>query len=697
MGTLEGFPSPPALWRRRKVAAAGREGLGGVVLVRKCRRSRRAKLGYAYARCYMLAAMPLFQRPASSPDEIAASRPLDIPPAQVASFDEETWYQRAFRGEQAPQLTLRAVLLGSLLGFLLAFTNLYVGLKTGWGLGVAITACIVSFSLWNLCLRLGIARSPLSILESNCMQSTASAAGYSTGSTMVSATPALLLLTVTAQSPGGQHLPWPVLMGWTFFLALLGVALAIPMKRNMINQEKLRFPSGIAAAVTLQSLYSQGKEAAAKARALFYAALVAAIPPLTMDIPWRRGRGLLPDSSPIFNWLPVFGRHPKTGAACVASDWNFFLDNKLVMVAAGALTGPRICFSMVAGGLLLTYFIGPAALSNGAASGPDRAWREIGIWFGAPIMIAAGLLTFFAQWRTIVRAMRGLGRGGKAAYATAEVPGSWFLLLGLFATAGTLLIGDTQFGIPWYLGLLAVLLTFFLALVACRATGESDITPIGAMGKVTQLLYGVLIPQNATANLMTASITANAAASSADLLTDLKSGYLLGAHPRRQFLAQLSGVFAGTVASVLGFHLLVPDASVLTGSAGTGPTFAAPGAQAWLAVARIFQEGIDKLHIMARYGILCGLLVGTLLATLEILLPKHRRFIPSPIGLGLGLLLPFANPISMFLGAVAAWLWTRQSRAHAERYVVPVSSGVIAGESIVSVAIALVNNLVLRR
>src|SRR5512137_396757 len=132
--------------------------------------------------------MPLFQKPASTPAEVEASRPLDLAPAEVATFDEKIWYERAFRGEAAPQLTLRAVLLGSVLGFLLAFTNLYVGLKTGWGLGVAITACVVSFSLWNLCLRLGIARSPLSILESNCMQSTASAAGYSTGSIMVSAT-----------------------------------------------------------------------------------------------------------------------------------------------------------------------------------------------------------------------------------------------------------------------------------------------------------------------------------------------------------------------------------------------------------------------------------------------------------------------------------------------------------------------------
>ena len=293
--------------------------------------------------------------------------------------------------------------------------------------------------------------------------------------------------------------------------------------------------------------------------------------------------------------------------------------------------------------------------------------------------------------------MGGFGRTGKSTYATAEVPGSWFFGLGLVATVGVLFIGHTQFFIPWHLGLIAVLLTFFLSLVACRATGESDITPIGAMGKVTQLVYGVLIPQNATANLMTASITANAAASSADLLTDLKSGYLLGAHPRRQFLAQLMGVFTGTAATIIGFRLLVPDASVFTGSGGAQPTFAAPSAQAWLAVARVFQEGIGHLHVMARHGMVWGLLVGSILSALEIALPKYRRFIPSPIGIGLGFILPFFNPLSMLLGAVGAWLWSRRNPAHADRYVVPVSSGIIAGESIVSVAIALVNNVFLRR
>ncbi len=85
---------------------------------------------------------------------------------------------------------------------------------------------------------------------------------------------------------------------------------------------------------------------------------------------------------------------------------------------------------------------------------------------------------------------------------------------------------------------------------------------------------------------MSANITAAAAGSSADLLTDLKSGYLLGAHPRKQFLAQFAGIFAGTLVTVLCFQLMVPDASVLGGK-----QFPAPSAQTWKAVAEVLEQG----------------------------------------------------------------------------------------------------------
>ena len=130
--------------------------------------------------------MALFQSP-PTPEELERSAPLEIHPDQVLEMSEVEWYQQVYRGDEVPQLTLRAVIIGSFLGFFLAFTNLYIGLKTGWGLGVAITACILAYAMSNLMVKTGISKTPMTILETNCMQSTASSAGYATGGTMVSA------------------------------------------------------------------------------------------------------------------------------------------------------------------------------------------------------------------------------------------------------------------------------------------------------------------------------------------------------------------------------------------------------------------------------------------------------------------------------------------------------------------------------
>ena len=182
---------------------------------------------------------------------------------QVPEDDRDrVWYETYYQGDDQPQLTVRAVLMGMVLGGVMSLSNLYVGLKTGWGLGVAITACILSYALWTSFVKIGLAKTHMSVLENNCMQSTASSAGYSTGGTMVSAIAAYLIIT-------GENMPFGVLFCWTAFLALLGVSIAVPMKRQMINREQLKFPSGIAAAETLRSLHAAGGEAMLKARALF--------------------------------------------------------------------------------------------------------------------------------------------------------------------------------------------------------------------------------------------------------------------------------------------------------------------------------------------------------------------------------------------------------------------------------------------
>jgi uncharacterized oligopeptide transporter (OPT) family protein len=126
---------------------------------------------------------------------------------------EEEWFEKYYPGD-IPQLTRRAVLIGSILGALMSLSNLYVGLKTGWGLGVAIIACILSFPMGRILTKTGLLRENLSILENNCRQSAASSAGYSTGSTTISAVAALLMIRGSI-CPSGLFFSGP--SSWAFW------------------------------------------------------------------------------------------------------------------------------------------------------------------------------------------------------------------------------------------------------------------------------------------------------------------------------------------------------------------------------------------------------------------------------------------------------------------------------------------------
>ncbi len=223
-------------------------------------------------------------------------------------------------------------------------------------------------------------------------------------------------------------------------------------------------------------------------------------------------------------------------------------------------------------------------------------------------MVTSGLFSFAMQWRSMVRALGSLGQVFSRAEGRTrsemdaiEAPTSWFVAGQLVSLVALAWLAKATFNMPWWQSTVAVLLTFFLALVACRVTGETDTTPIGPMGKVTQLIFGALSPGNMNINLMSANITAGAATSSADLLTDLKSGYLLGANPRKQFLAQFAGIFAGTIVTVLCFQVMVPNASALGSE-----QFPAPAAQMWKAVAVVLSNGIGSLGAVNTWSIIFG-------------------------------------------------------------------------------------------
>ena len=301
-------------------------------------------------------------------------------------------------------------------------------------------------------------------------------------------------------------------------------------------------------------------------------------------------------------------------------------------------------------------------------------------------MVFSSLASVAFQWKTLARAFNVFKKSEKTANSDAiaaiEVPIGW-LIAGLIPiTIGMVAVQYIAFGISIPLGLIAVALSFVVSLVCCRATGETDTTPIGAMGKVTQLLYAVLAKGNTTINLMSAGATASAGGSSADLLTDLKSGYLLGANPRKQFIAQFAGIFFGTIAIVPAWYMMVPDKKALE-------AFNPPATNMWKAVADLLTQGIHMLPMTARYAIVIGAILGVLLPLMEKLLPKFRQYLPSAMGLGLAWIMPFSNTVAFAIGAVITEIWTRLHRKQADTFNVPIASGLVAGESLIAAIIAI--------
>ncbi len=596
---------------------------------------------------------------------------------------ERQWYEQIYRGrgDTMKQLTFRALLMGSLLGGILSLTNLYIGLKAGWSIGVAITACILSYAIWNALLQIRLVRTPMTILENNCMQSAASSAGYSTGGTLVSAFAAFILI-------NGHSLPLPLTLAWVFFLAVLGVTMAIPMKRQLINVEQLRFPSGVAAAETLRALHSHGAKGMRAARALGIAGLIAAVDNFLHD-----GLAMMPKFAAYstdtlitkLNQL-IFG--PAWMGRTVMLSWE------PIFIASGMIIGMRVCASMLIGSILCWMVYVPYLQHAGIITGTGfRAGVQWSLWFGVPCMVTSSLLSFGMQWRSALRAFRGLGKmfspspAGLGEVEAIEAPMSWFAagqIISLIALAG---LAHATFGMPYWQCVVAVLLSFALALVACRITGETDTTPIGPMGKVTQLTFGVLSPGNMNVNLMSANITSAAAASSADLLTDLKSGYLLGANPRKQFLAQFSGIFIGTIVSVLAFSVLVSDPKIIGSD-----QFPAPAAQTWSAVAQALSKGLDAMEPMKVRSIIAGSVLGVVMVFLPILFPKKARYFPSVSGFGLAWIFQWYYGVLFFLGALIAWYWQKKSARSSEEFLMPVASGVMAGGALMGVALIFIQN-----
>ena len=238
------------------------------------------------------------------------------------------------------------------------------------------------------------------------------------------------------------------------------------------------------------------------------------------------------------------------------------------------------------------------------------------------------------------------------------------------------------FSISLFDAVLAVALSYVLAIVAARVSGETAITPIGALGKITQLTFGSLSPGQVTTNLMSANVTGGAAGQCADMMHDFRAGQLIGATPSFQVVAQLFGILTGSLVGAMTYLLLIPSPRTQLITA----EWPAPAVATWKAVAEVLSEGLATMPPGAVPAMVIAGAAGVTLALLETRLPEsYRRAVPSGPAIGLGFVIPAWNSLSLFVGAALAAAFARAYPEIAKKRMVVIAAGLIVGESLAGV------------
>ena len=266
------------------------------------------------------------------------------------------------------------------------------------------------------------------------------------------------------------------------------------------------------------------------------------------------------------------------------------------------------------------------------------------------------------------------------------MPPSWFKVAFVAVLVLSVTLQITLFSIPIWAAVAGVFLSFALGIVAGRVQGETGVTPVGAMGKVTQLMVGAGVPGDVAANLMCATVTGGAASQCADLMSDFKTGKILGSSPRSQWISQGVGALAGAMVGSAIYLVLIPDPAkqLLT------PEWAAPAVATWKAVAEVFKVGVSALPPHVPPAIAIGALVGLVLAVTAAKAPERvRKYTPSASALGLGFIIPANQAMSMVLGGILAVLVARRFKTWHDRLWMVVCGGAVAGESLVGVALSV--------
>ncbi|MBI5691192.1 MAG: OPT/YSL family transporter [Verrucomicrobia bacterium] len=639
------------------------------------------------------------------------------------------WLENVYRGD-VPQLTFRSGLTGFILGGILSATALYIGGKTGISIGVGLTSVILAFAVYRLLAKSGII-SDFTILENNCTQSIATAAGYMI-TPLISSMAAYMLVT-------GRIVPWWQIVIWNIVIATLGVLVAFPMKRRFINEDQLPFPEGRACGVVLDALYTGRAEAGMfKARLLAITGVGTGFYQLLVSDGWMRllqfnilrmdrWAGLkepwhLSERLDTYYYALAAKAHwwtPKIlGTDIRQLGLRLTLD--AAMLGVGGLMGIRVATSCVLGAFINFAVLAPIMIQRGdikAYTAPSGATIAISraeivnqwaLWWGVTMMVVGSMVSLLAKPDLFTNALKSLRRRSPAADAgddplrQIELP-LWMSFVGVpvFSVLGAW-VTHQFFGVPWLLAFISLPLIFVLTIICTNSMALTSWTPTGSLSKITQFTMGAIDRSNPASNLIPAGMTAEISSNAANLLSDIKPGYMLGAKPRQQAIGHIIGVIAGSIAATPLFYLLFlpPDKNgVRSVSTLVSDQFAMPAALQWKGVADLIAKGFNNLPPSAVISMVVAAVAAVVFEVLR--LRTKGRFPISAVSVGLGVVLPPESCFAMWVGALIFWWHARKnpapgSKAH-ELWVEgcePICAGLISGAALVGIGNAIVNVLV---
>ncbi|KAF9118481.1 hypothetical protein BGX30_004549 [Mortierella sp. GBA39] len=626
--------------------------------------------------------------------------------------------------DEPKQFTVRAVLVGSILGLVVAASNMYTGLKAGWTFGAALWGSIFGFLLLKLLTR--ITGGIFGPKENTVCQTAATAAGgLSAG--FVTAIPAMYRMGLM----GDRHPRDDVvaLLLWSTCSAFFGMFFAVPLRTHFVINQNLVFPTPRAAAETIKSLHRAGSTAAKDAKE----SGVVMGASFLISMVWGTLAHFIPGLLGDLHILYYMGKSAANEALMNADRvWGWYFSWDFAFFGAGLMTPGSTVFSFVAGSITAFGIAGPMMTDAGylwgktgfdrtkdAPNAPITAVASAQSWFiwpGIAMMVFSAFSELGINWRSIYFSLQVVGREGRnlirklskkealAVDAAAPVskdttpeheliPTSWWVGGLIVSTLFTILVMYFNFQVPVYASIGVVLLSFLLAFVGLQSSGETDINPTGAIGKVTQLVFAripnpdIQIVQKT--NLMCANIAAAACSQAVDMVSDLKTAQLTKASPRAMLGAQIVGsVFA--IAIAIPLFLLYAGAYpciLMELPDGVKCQFPTPSVIAWANTCKLLTGGgtIPKESMIAT--IVLGLLaVLNVLIRVKLVPDAWKPYWPNLNAFGLGFVnIGVATPCCMLVGWVAGQLWLKFGKASHGRLMYSVSAGLISGIGIAGV------------